>query len=82
MLATIEAEAATESSEGGDAPLVWLMPQGTRGDLQPHIALAVDFRKAGFRVRIFGGASFKNMGKCILIFSSRTSSLEHETSVS
>jgi len=50
---------AIESYGTEGAKRVWLMPQGTRGDVQPVVAFGVGLRKAGFEVRIFASANFK-----------------------
>jgi len=55
----VEAAKAASLQAGGSEPRVWLMPQGTRGDAQPVVALGVALRKAGMQVRILAPEPFR-----------------------
>eukprot|EP00971_Amphidinium_carterae_P112553 2228894-Amphidinium_carterae.1 len=37
----------------GDGRSVWVMSSGSRGDMQPLIALSTGLRKAGYSIRMF-----------------------------
>lgn len=55
-----EVKKARENYGTEGAKRVWLMPQGTRGDVQPIVALGVGLRKAGMEVRILASGNFKS----------------------
>jgi len=40
---------------------LWLLPRGSRGDVQPYAALAVGLQRAGFEVKVFGIGCYEKL---------------------
>lgn len=54
------AKKAREELKAEGARVVWLIPMGTRGDVQPMVALGVALRNNGYFVRMLTGADGKD----------------------